>query len=151
MDGVNPPTADRKSAAEQLAEQSLRVRKPAIVDLGGPRPVDVEIGGVGNAAFVLHEPVVHLLNEERVVAEIADTPFGIAHPLAVQTRKLAVPFQAEWRLDVEGVPALFDRAFMLEVVDVETDVVDDVVAGIARVRRHLLRPPSRTPVELEAG
>ena len=39
---------------------------------------------------------------------------------------------------------------MLEVVDVETDVVDDVVAGIARVRRHLLRPPPRTPVELEA-
>ena len=88
------------------------------------------------AAFVLHEPVVHLLNEERIVAEIADAPFGVTHPLAVQTRKLAMPFQAEWRLDVEIVPALLRRAVVLEVVDVETDVVDDVVAGIAQ------RPPA---------
>src|SRR5215210_3222813 len=78
MEGVNPrlTNLDRRSAAAQLPEQTLRIRKPAIVDLGGPCPIDVEIGGVGDAALVLHEPVVHLLNEERVVAEIAHAPFG---------------------------------------------------------------------------
>src|SRR4029079_19217672 len=61
------------------------------------------------------------------------------------------PFQAEWRLDVEIVPALFGRAFVLEVVDVEAYVVDGFDAVISRIRRRLLRPPPRAPVEFEAG
>src|SRR5262245_43348205 len=97
-----------------------------------------------------HEPVMHPLDEKRIVAEIADAPFGITHGLAMPCGKVAMPFQSERRLQEESVPAFLGRALMPEVVDVEADVVDDIVAGISKISGAVLRPPSRTPIEAEA-
>src|SRR3989440_7175810 len=136
-----------ESAAEQLSKQLLGLRKLVIVDLRGPQSVNVEIGHIGDRAIIFHKPVAHLLNEERIVAGIADTPFGIAHQLSVLDGKVAVPFEAERRLQIKSVPAILDRAFLLEVIDIEADVIDDVVTGIGEIGGRILRAPSRTPVE----
>src|SRR6202035_790346 len=123
--------------------------KLAVVDLRRPQPVDVEIGGIGDAVLVLHEPVVHLLDEEGIVAEIADPPFGVAHGLAVASGKIAVPLQAERRVQIEVVPSLLDGTVIFEIVDIEADVIDDVVAGISAIGSTVLRAPARAPVVFE--
>src|SRR6187549_1844971 len=70
------PGRAARSAAEKFSEQPLRVGKFSVVDLRRPEPVDVEIGGVGDMVAVLHEPVVHLLDEERIVTELPDAHSG---------------------------------------------------------------------------
>src|SRR5471030_2290626 len=92
---------------------------------------------------------MHLLNEEGVVAEIADAPFGIAHAFAMLDRKVALPLQAERRSQIIGVPPLLRRTVIFEIIHIKTDSIDDVVARIGQIRRKLLRSPSRTPVVFE--
>ena len=93
---------------------------------------------------------MHLLDEIGIVAGIADTPFGEAHALAMPRGEIAMPFEAEWRLQIEGVPSLLDGAFLPEVVDVEPDIVDDIVAGIGEICGAVLRSPS-VPVIFEVA
>ena len=73
--------------------------------------------------FVRREPVVHLLNEEGIVAEIANTPFGVTHGFAVPGGKLPVPLQAKRCLQIEIVPSLLGRTVIFEIVDIEADGV----------------------------
>ena len=94
---------------------------------------------------------MHLLNEERVVSEIAHSPFGITHELAMPGGEVSLPFQAERCLHVVRIPSFLDGAFIFEIVNVETDVIDDIVTGIGEIGGIVLRPPPRTPVVLEVG
>ena len=71
-----------------------------------------------------------------IVAEIADAPFRIAHALAVPGGKVPLPLQAERRVQIVGVPALLRGAVMFEIVDIETDVIDDIVARVGQIRRR---------------
>lgn len=68
--------------------------------------------------------------------------------LRCRAAKVAMPFQAERRLQIEIPPAFFRRAFQFEIVD-EADVIDEIVARISEVRRHLPADPIPTPVEFE--
>src|SRR5665647_3527827 len=143
--------ASSGSAPEKFPEQPLRVGKPAVVDLRRPKAIDIEIGRIGDPACVGHKPVVHVLDEKWIVAEIADSPFGKTHAFAVPGGKLLVPLQAKRRLQIELVPSLAGGTLVFEIVDVEPDVVDDVVAGIGEIGGTVLRSPSRAPVIFEAA
>src|ERR1700761_2261251 len=140
-----------RRALKQFSEQPLRLRKLLVIDLRRPQSVHVEIGRIGNIGFVLHKPIVHLLDEERVVAEIADAPLGKAHQLAMAGGEILLPFQAERRLQVMRIPALLDGSGIFEIVDIEADIIDDIVARIDAIRGDFLRAPARTPVDLEVA
>ncbi len=61
--------------------------------------------------------------------------------LPCRAAKSLLPFQAERCLHVERIPSFLDGAFIFEIVDVETDVIDDVVAGIGEIGGTVLRLP----------
>src|ERR1700722_12701788 len=63
--------------------------------------------------------------------------------------KISLPFQAERSLQVVRIPSFLDGALILEIVDVETDVIDDIVTRISEIGGIVLRAPPRTPVVLE--
>ena len=132
-------------------EQFPRFRKLIIVDLRRPTPIDVEISRIGDVLFVRHKPVVHLLDEVRVVAELADTPFGETHGFVMTFGELLVPGQSKCGIHIKSVPALLCRTFKLEIVNVEADVIDDVIAGIGLIGRRFLSPQAGHQSNLKFG
>jgi len=107
----------------------LGFRKLVVVDLRRPQSVDIKISRISDVAFVLDEPIVHLLDEKGIVAEITNAPRGVTHGLAMARGKLLVPLQAKGWFQIEAVPSLGGGAFKFEIVDIETDVIDDTSPG----------------------
>src|SRR5947209_5491968 len=85
-------TVPPRSARKQFSEQPLRFRELVVVDLRRPGAIDVEISGIGDAGAVLHEPVMHLLHKNRIIAEIADAPLRKTQGFAMPSGEIAVPF-----------------------------------------------------------
>ena len=90
---------------------SQRPREAAVVQVvGAVAGVVREVGLVGDVVAL--DPVVHALDERRVVAAAvavgadSEAPLGIAHGFAMTCGELLVPVQAERCSEIELIPSL---------------------------------------------
>ena len=70
---------------------------------------------------------------------------------AVPGGKFLVPLQTKRRVQIELLPSLAGGTLIFEIVDVETDVIDDVIAGVSEIGGRVLGSPARAPVIFEAA